>query len=65
MTSCMSSIAWSWSGVLSGVYKNRGCTLLQAQLDGSCFPVLCRAGPISCSYPRGFESHRGPPFFGG
>jgi hypothetical protein len=33
---------------------------------GSCFPVLCCAGPISCSYPRGFwfESHRGPLFFG-
>ena len=32
---------------------------------GSCFPVLCCAGPISCSYPRGFwfESHRGPLFF--
>jgi hypothetical protein len=33
---------------------------------GSCFPVLCCAGPISCSYPRGFwfESHREPLLFG-
>jgi hypothetical protein len=41
------------------------CPLSQAQLDGSCLPFLKWSGPISCSYPRGFESHRGPLFLSG
>jgi hypothetical protein len=39
--------------------------LSQARLGGSCLLVLWWwPGPISCSYPRGFKSHRGPLLFG-
>jgi hypothetical protein len=55
----MSSIAWSWSNVLSGVYKIRA-PCYKRSLMALCFPVLCCAGPISAHTHVGSSPIVGP-----
>jgi hypothetical protein len=64
MTSCMSSIAWSWSGVLSGVYKNRAPCYKRSLMARASLPFVVQAQSLAHIHV-GSSPIAGPLFWGG